>query len=173
MMVRFYSRAARRNLKRGAEKMETEMSAAARVRRQFRQRRPFKVGESPLLHPRVVWDRAFTALSKFRMLMSLEKLDPKAVAAVIVFIEEANPDQPRWLSVEVEGESGDEAKRKVLEQLGRPDVIALGMIFRQFDAIEKKQTTFPYQFVGLNQRGIDVLKKAAETLTEKQWAFSA
>jgi hypothetical protein len=173
MMVRFYSRAARRNLKKGAEKMESEMSVAARVRRQFRQGRPPKVGESLPLHPRVVWDRAFTALSRFRTLLSIEKLEPMHVSAAIVFIQESAPDQPHLLLLEIDG-SVEECKSKVLEQLGRPDAIAIGMIFRQFDADakEKKQTTFPYQFVGLNERGIDVLKKAVRQ-TEQRGAFSA
>jgi hypothetical protein len=161
MMVRFYSRTARRNLKAGAAKMEENMSTAARVRRDFRLGRHPKQGESLPLHPRVVWERAYVALSRFRTLMSIEKLDPKHVTAAIVFIEEADPDQPRVLLLEEEGKSEEECKQAVFEQLGRHDVQALGMLFRQFDAEKKQQSTFPHLFVGLNARGMAVLKKAA------------
>lgn len=161
MMVRFYSRAARRNLKAGAKKMEKNMSAAARVRRDFRLGRPPK-GESLPLHPRVVRDRAYAALSRLRTLMSIEKLEPTDVTAAIVYIDEANPDQHHVLLMEVEGKTDEECKQAVFETLGRPDVIALGMIFRQFDAKEKKQTTFPHLLAGLNERGVAVLKKAVE-----------
>jgi len=154
-MVRFYSRAARRNLKAGSKKMEENMSTAARVRRQFRLGRNPKPGESLPLHPRVVWERAYTALERFRTMMSLEKLSPKHVDAAIVFIEESNPDQPHFVLL-------SEGEDRVREELSSPDVIALGMLFRQFDAEKKQQSTFPYLFVGLNERGMAVLKKAAE-----------
>ncbi|MGB6774900.1 MAG: hypothetical protein WBE45_11015 [Terriglobales bacterium] len=105
--------------------------------------------------------------------MSLEKLEPTDVGAVIVFVDEATPDQPHFLRVEVEGEAADECKRKVLEQLWGKGMYAVGMLFRQFDAKEKRQTTFPYQFTGLSESAIAVLKKAAEMQLSKQGAFSA
>jgi hypothetical protein len=162
MMVEHRSRAAKRNLREGIKKMEGNMSPAAQVRREFRLGRPPKPGESLPLHPKVVWERAYTALSRFRLLMTIEKLEPTHVTAAIVFIELADPGQPRVLLLEEEGKSEEECKQALFDQLGRHDVIALGMIFRQFDAKEKKQATFPYQFTGLSQRGISVLRKAAE-----------
>ena len=131
------------------------MTTAARVRRDFRLGRPPKQGESLPLHPRVVWERAYAALEKFRTLMSLEKLSPKNVDAAIVFIEESNPDQPRFLLM-------SEGEARIKEQLSRLDVIALGMLMQQFDAEKKQRAIFPYLFVGLNEHGMAVLKKAAE-----------
>jgi hypothetical protein len=162
MMTPYRTREAKRNLREGIKKMEAVMSPAAQVRRQFRLGRPMKPGESLPLHATVVWKRAYDALSRFRVLMALEKLEQKDVTAAIVFIEQADPDQPHMLLMEENGKTDEECKQEVFAQLGRPDVIALGMIFRQFDAKEKKQTTFPYQFTGLNERGIAVLKKAVE-----------
>jgi len=154
-MMRFYTRQAKKNLREGAKKMEDVMTPAARVRREFRLGRPPKPGESLPLHPRVVWDRAYTALERFRLLMSIEKLSPEHVDAAIVYIEETNPEQPISLLMR-EGEA------RVKEVLSRPDVIALGMLFTQFDEKKKQQAIFPYLFVGLNERGVAVLRKAAE-----------
>lgn len=130
------------------------MTTAARVRREFRLGRNPKPGESLPLHPRVVWERAYVAQERFRTLMSLEKLNPKHVEAAIVFIEESNPDQPRFVLL-------SEGEDRVKEELSRPDVIALGMLFQQFDTEKKQRAIFPYLFVGLNERGMAVLKKAA------------
>jgi hypothetical protein len=162
MMVEYRSREARRNLREGIKKMEKTMSPAAQVRRDFRLGRPPKPGESLPLHPLVVWKRAMESLLRFRTLMSLAKLRPEHVTAAIVYIESADADQPRVLLLEQEGKTEEECKKAVFEQLGHDDVIALGMIFRQFDERDKKQATFPYQFTGLNARGIAVLRKAAE-----------
>jgi hypothetical protein len=153
-MMRRYTREAKRNLLEGAKKMEQEMTPAARVRREFRLGRPPKAATSlEPLHPLVVWNRATEALTSFRGRMKAAKLNPNHVDAVIVFIEAANPDTPRFLELE---------QKQVLKQLGRADVIALGMLFKQFDAIKKQQAIFPHLFMGLNERGMAVLKKAAE-----------
>jgi hypothetical protein len=100
----------------------------------------------------------------FRAKMAVAGLQSSDVTAAIVFIEEADPDKPRLLLLEENGKSTEECEKSVFEQLSRPDVIALGMVFQQFDEREKKLTTFPYQFMGLNKRGIAVLRKAVEHL---------
>jgi hypothetical protein len=92
--------------------------------------------------------------------MSAAGLNPQHVAALIVYIDSANPDKPRFLSIEEEGKTPDECRGAAFEKLG-DDAIALGMIFRQFDERSKQQTAFPYQFVGLNERGVGVLRGAA------------
>lgn len=133
------------------------MSPAARVRRDFRLGRPpGKVQEVLPLHPRVVWERAFGLLEGFRTNMQIVTQQPRGdVNAAIVFIEESDPDKPRFLLM-------DEGETHIRDRLSKPDVIALGLIFRQFDAKEKKQITFPYQLTGLNERGIAVLRRAVE-----------
>jgi len=156
------SRTAKKNLREGIRKMQAEMSAAAKVRRDFRLGRPLKPGEALPLHPLVVWKRATEALASFRTLMALEKLQPSDVSAVIVYLEEAHPDVPRFLLLEEAGKSEEEIKSSVFEVLSRSDVLALGMLFRQFDAEKKQQSTFPFQFTGLTEGGIALLRRAAE-----------
>jgi hypothetical protein len=149
----YRTRAAKKNLREGIKKMEKVMTPAAQVRRDFRLGRPPKASEALPLHRMVVWQRATDALSNLRARMTAAKLNPDDVTAAIVFIERDNPDQPNVLLMD--------DQQAAFEQLGRDDVIALGMIFRQFDEQTKQQSTFPYQFMGLNERGMDVLKKAA------------
>jgi hypothetical protein len=146
--------------------MQAEMSQAAKVRRDFRLGRPPKPGESLPLHPRVVWNRATESLASFRTLMALEKLSPRDVTAAIVYLEEADPSVPHFLLLEEAGKSEDQIKASIFETLSRPDVLALGMLFRQFDADKKQQITFPYQFTGLSEGGVAMLRRAAE-LQEK------
>jgi hypothetical protein len=141
--------------------MEKTMSPAAQVRRDFRLGRPPKPGEALPLHRTVVWQRATDALINFRTRMSAAKLDPSHVTAAIVYIESANPDKPHFLLLEEQGKTPEQSRAEAFEQLGRDDVIALGMLFRQFDAQSKQQATFPYQFTGLNERGIAVLRSGA------------
>jgi len=166
MMTQYRTRVAKKNLRNGIKKMEKKMSPAAQVRRDFRLGRPPKPGEALPLHRKVVWDRAWEALLRFRVLMALEKLQEKHVTAAIVYIEMADPDKPHILLLEEEGKTPEECQKAAFEQLGRDEVIALGMIFRQFDERDKKQVTFHYQFTGLNPRGLAVLRRAAE-LQEK------
>lgn len=161
-MTPYKSRAAKRNLREGIKKMEKVMSPAAQVRRDFRLGRPPKPGESLPLHRTVVWQRASDALASFRTRMRGAKLDPRHVTAAIVFIESANPDQPHFLLLDEEGKTPEQSREVAFKELGRDDVIALGMIFRQFDDRSKQQSTFPYQFTGLTERGIAVLRKAAD-----------
>lgn len=164
MMIEARSRAAKKNLQAGIKKMQKRMTRAAQVRRDFRLGRNPKTVEDMLpIHPTVVWKRATEALSSFRARMTVPKLDPNDVTAVIVFIELADPDQPHFLLLEEEiGTPCERCKQEVFKQLSRGDVIALGMIFRQFDEDSKEQSTFPYVFTGLNGRGIAVLEKAVE-----------
>ena len=171
MMTPYRTRAAKKNLREGIKKMEKVMSPAAQVRRDFRLGRPLKEGEAQPLHPLVVWKRAMEALLRFRVNMTLAKLDPSHVTAVIVYIEEADQDKPNFLMLEEPGRSIEDCQKAVFEQLSRPDVIALGMLFRQWDEQKKQQITFPYQFMGLNDRGIAVLRRAAE-LQDKYGALT-
>jgi hypothetical protein len=152
---------AKMNLREGIKKMAKVMSPAAQVRRDFRLGRPPKPGETLPLHRMVVWHRASEALSNFRARMAAAKLNPKDVEALIVYIENTEPDTPRVLLLEEEGKTPGQCQMAAFKELGRDDVIAIGMLFRQFDTLSKQQFTFPYQFVGLNERGVAVLKKAA------------
>jgi len=152
---------AQQNLRAGIKKMEKVMSPAAQVRRDFRLGRPPKAGQLVPLHRSVVWQKATKALADFRGRMAAASLNPKHVDAAIVFIELAAPDSPRVLLLETEGQTPEESRAAAFEVLGRDDVIALGMIFRQFDEQSQQQSTFPYQFMGLNERGVGVLKAAA------------
>lgn len=138
------------------------MSRASLARRQFRLGRPPKPGDVLPLHPHVVWRRALDALQSFRVMMLMAGLEREHVSAAIVFIEQANPETPRVLLVEQEGKTQEECEKAALGQLFRPDTIAIGMIFRQFDAQQKKQIIFPYQFTGLSEGAIALLRKAAE-----------
>jgi hypothetical protein len=151
-----------RNLREGAKKMETVMSAAARVRREFRRGRPPKPGEALPLHRMVVWVRANGALANLRERMSAAKLNPEHVTAAIVYIETADPDKPQFALLESKQRTPDECRFDAFEDLGRDDVIAIGMIFDQYDEKTGQHITFPYQFTGLNERAIAVLRKAAE-----------
>jgi hypothetical protein len=159
-MVEFRTRTARRNLREGIKKMEKTMSAAAQVRRDFRLGRPPKPGETLPLHRMVVWQRAAEALANFRTRMAAAELNPNDAGAVIVYVETSNPDLPHFLELECPGKTPEESKLAAFEVLGRDDVIALGMLFGQFDEQAKKQAIFPYQFVGLNERGLSVLRSA-------------
>jgi hypothetical protein len=164
-MTPYRTQAAKKNLQAGVKKMEQIMSPAARVRRDFRLGRPPKpIGENEQpepLHPVVVWRRANEAVSSFRSRMTAAELKPRHVAAAIVYVERAAPDQPRLLALEEKGKSPEEMQSAAFEVLGRPDVIALGLIFGQIDERTKQKAIFPYLFFGLNQRGMAVLKKAA------------
>ncbi len=66
------------------------------------------------------------------------------------------------MRLEEEGKAPEEMWKAAFEQLSREDVIALGMIFGQYDEASKQKAIFPYLFFGLNQRGMAVLRKAAE-----------
>jgi hypothetical protein len=94
--------------------------------------------------------------------MSVENLPPADVTAAIVYLEEADPNIPHFLLREEAGRSEDEIKAAVFEKLSRPDVLALGMLFRQWDAEKSQQSTFPHQFTGLSEGGVAMLRKAAE-----------
>ncbi|HEX3985371.1 MAG TPA: hypothetical protein VHX13_02080 [Acidobacteriaceae bacterium] len=135
------------------------MSPAARVRREFRlgrPPRPLPDGAMPeQLHPAVTWQRAKDALADFRRRMADAKLKPEQVDAAIIYVTRAYPERPCFLRLE------DSVRPAALNLLAREDVIALGMLFVQFDARAKQRTIFPHLFFGLNQRGMAVLKEAA------------
>lgn len=163
-MAPYITQAAKKNLREGIKKMEKVMSPAAQVRRDFRLGRPPKPGEAVPLHRLVVWQRATDALSNLRARMSAANLNPNHVSAVIVFIELTDPETPRLLLLEKEGKTPEQCREAAFETLGRDDVIALGMVFKQFDEQSRQQTTFPYQFMGLTERGVYVLRTAATSL---------
>ncbi|HEY2363486.1 MAG TPA: hypothetical protein VGK36_20360 [Candidatus Angelobacter sp.] len=139
------------------------MSPAAQVRRDFRLGRPPRAVDNPEpLHPAVVWRRAQEALADFRGRMSAASLNPRHAAAVIVFIEKADSEKPCFTFLEEKGKTSEEMQKAVFETLSRADVIALGMIFVQLDEQTQQKAIFPYLFFGLNERGMAVLKRAAE-----------
>lgn len=168
MMVEARSRDAIKNLQKGIRKMERKMTAAAQVRRDFqlgRPPRPLGENEQPQpLHPLVAWQKATDALADFRARMSKAKLNPKQAAAAIVYVEKSNPDVPIFLRLEQKGKSPEETEQEALGVLSRFDVLALGMIFAQIDeeAQPIQKAIFPRLFFGLNKRGMDVLKRAAQ-----------
>lgn len=149
------------NLREGIKKMGKAMTPAAQVRRNFRLGRPPKAAEPVQMHRAVVWQKATDALSNFRERMAAAGLKREHAEAAIVYVEAANPDQPRTIRLDAKGRSSDETKTEAFEILGRDDVIALGMVFVQMDERTGQQATFPHLFVGLNKRGMDVLKSAA------------
>lgn len=160
-----YTRAAKRNLREGIKKMEQRMSTAAQVRRAFqlgRPPRPLADGEVPeRLHPVAVWNRANEALSDLRTRMTTAKLNPRHVAAAIVFVERVSPEQPCFLFLEERGKTPEEVQNVAFGTLNSTDVIELGMIFVQLDEQTQHKAIFPYLFFGLNQRGMAVLRRAA------------
>jgi hypothetical protein len=175
MMVRFYTRKAKKNLREGARKMEDAITPAARVRREFQLGRPLKLQEDMLpLHPSVVWKRATEALSSLREKMTKAELKPYHAEAVIVFIDSANPDQPQFLHLEdAVGKLSESCHTKVLETLSRRDVIAVGMLFQQFDETKNQRAIFPKLLMPLNGRGMEVLKKAAAIQNEGMTLFKS
>jgi hypothetical protein len=154
-MVPYRSQKALRNLKLGAKKMETAMTPAARVRREFRLGRPPK-GMLPL-HPTVAWQKAESLLTDFRQKMKAAALLPEHVDAQIIGVRDPNPDEPVFLA-------GD--RDAALKTLSTPDIIAIGCIFRQYDARSKQDVFFFVQFTGLSERGLNVLKKACTMLQD-------
>lgn len=160
-MAPYTTPAGKKRLQAGIKKMENTMSPAAQVRRNFRLGRPPKAGESLPLHRTVVWQRATDALEKLRGEMRAAKLDAKHVTAAIVYIESTDPTAPHVIPLGEEGKSLDDIRPVAFETLGRDDVLAIGMVFAQYDEQAKKQAIFPYQFTGLSPDGIAVLRKAA------------
>lgn len=146
--------------------MEANMTTAARVRREFRLGRPpraLREGEQPEpMHPAAAWKRATDALADFRARMTAATLQPEHVIGAIVYVTLAEPNEPRFLLLEDEGRTAESLQEEAFEQLSRGDALALGMIFRQFDAEAKQQSTFPHQFFGLSPHGVTVLRNAAE-----------
>lgn len=168
MMVEARSRAAIRNLRKGIQKMEKKMSQAAQVRRDFqlgRPPRPIGEHEEPEpLHPNVLWRRATGALVDLRTRMSTVGLKPEHVAAAVIYVERANPELPHFMPLEQPGKTPEEMRQEAFDFLVRrgEDVIVLGMLFTQFDEQAKQKAIFPRLFFGLNQRGMNVLKRAAQ-----------
>jgi hypothetical protein len=153
---------ATKNLREGIRKMESNMSVAAQVRREFRLGRPPKaVEEVEPMHRTVVWKKATDALSNFRERMVAATLNPAHVDARIVYVTLAKPDTPLQLQIDGPPKDAEVWKQEALETLGADDVLALGMIFLQYDAAAEHQSIFPYQFTGLSERGQAVLRRAA------------
>lgn len=168
MMVEARSQAAIRNLKKGIKKMQQKMTLAAQVRRDFQLGRPPRAlaehEEPEPLHPAVLWRRATETLSDFRGRMVNAGLKPEHVAAAVVYVERPNADVPHFLPLEEPGKTGEEMRKQISDFLisHGEDMIVLGMIIVQFDEQSKQRAIFPRLFFGLNKRGMDVLKKAAE-----------
>ena len=83
MMVPWRSRAAKRNLRAGREKMEEKLTAADKVYRAFRAGRPFK--KSRLMLPQEALAEVCGMRDKLRKLMQDNGLNPNDSAAAIVF----------------------------------------------------------------------------------------
>lgn len=166
MMTPYRTPAAKRNLRAGIKKMEKTMTPAAQVRREFQLGRPprrLAEGKIPEpLHPVVAWQRATDALADFRRRMVAAGLKPEHAEALVVYVQRADLDTPHVLLLERNGEAASEMRRTALETLGREDVITLGMIFQQYDEQTGQRSIFPRLYFGLNERGMDVLKRAAE-----------
>jgi hypothetical protein len=135
---------------------------AAQVRRDFRSGNPPKPGEALPLRRLVAWRRAMEALSDLRARMSAANLNPKHAVAAIVYVAEAAPDKPELLFLESEQRTPEQCQMDAYATLDRDGVIAIGMVFDQYDEQSGQLVTFPYQFTGLNDRAIVVLRKAAE-----------
>jgi hypothetical protein len=144
----------------GRKKMEANLTDAARVRREFRSGRLPKTGDALPLHPAVVWLRAWEALNDFRSRMAAAKLNPADTRALIVYVSEKKQDAPRFLLMESKDQSTEQLRDAALRELLKPDVMALGMVFRQFDRVKQVATDFPFQFTGLSPQGVELLKKA-------------
>lgn len=157
MMTPYRTREAKRNLREGIKKMEAVMSPAAQVRRDFQLGRPPK--DALPLHPITATDRAESLLADFRTRMQKAKLKPEHAQGVIVGIRLSDPDKPVLIKID-----HDEA----IAKLSKPDIIALGCVFHQFDEREHKAVTFFKQFTGLNERGLNVLKLAAAKWQQQQ-----
>jgi hypothetical protein len=164
-MTPYRTETARKNLRRGIKKMEKTMSRAARVRRDFQLGRPPRAlpeGQAPEpLHPSVLWQRATEALTSLRARMTEAGLLAKHAEGLIVYICREDPDTPQAFLLEPPGTSQEERQRAAFDTFASADVIALGMLFKQYDAEAGREAIFPYLFFGLNQRGMDILKKAA------------
>jgi hypothetical protein len=82
-------------------------------------------------------------------------LSPADFDAQIIGVPDPNPDEPVFISLD---------KDEAFRVLGGPDIIPIGMIFRQHDAEanggQGQDITFPVQFTGLSKAGLEVLKKA-------------
>jgi hypothetical protein len=158
----YRTREAKRNLREGIKKMESKMSAAAQVRREFRLGRPPKTVEQLVpMHRTVVWNKATEALANLRSRMSVAGLNPADVAAAIIYVKARDPEEPLFLKVDGGDKEAEEWQAAALEALGGDDVFALGMIFGQYDRASGQQTIFPFQFTGLSEAGVAVLRKAA------------
>jgi hypothetical protein len=161
-MTPYKSHAAVKNLRAGIKKMESTMTPAAQVRREFRLGRPPKPVETvEPLQRTVVWRKATEALSNIRDRMVAAKLKPEHVSGAVVYVETGSPDESRVLPVQQRDKTLEESQAAAYEILGRDDVIALGMIFTQYDEHAGKLAVFPFQFMPLNERGIAVLRQAA------------
>lgn len=116
----------------------------------------------PSLRPAVLWQRAVDALASLRARMQAAELRPEHVEAAIVYVQRADPDQPHRFLLEEPGKAQEGIRESAKALFASEDVIPLGMIFLQYDEQTGQRAIFPYLFFGLNQRGMAVLRKAAE-----------
>lgn len=156
------------NLRKGAAKMERVMTPAAKIRRDFRSGRPPKDADALPLHPSVVWQRSIGALTDLRTRMEAAKLDPKHATASLVLITEENPIEPILFSIGTEAKSLEQLRTDLFALLASGSAMAIGLIFRQYDEEAKNIAFFPYQFTGLSEAGVLVLKIAALRLEALQ-----
>jgi len=157
MMTRQYSREAKRNLRKGAEKMEAKISPAARVRREFRLGRPPKSTEH--LRPLIAVDKAESSLADLRNRMRQAKIEwfkDEYVQAKLVTVDDAN--------VYI---TSVEHRDKMIAELSGPGAYALGCVFFQFDADAGERGQFAYfyvPFIGLTDEERATIQEAAVKL---------
>ncbi len=156
------------NLREGIKKMAKAMTPAAKVRRNFQLGRPQKPpqdGDVPL-HRTVVWHKAMRALIDFRSRMADAGLDPTDAKAEIVCLEATDPQTPQFLPLEEKGKLPEQTREDAFRTLGRDDVIAIGLVFEQWDWHggndgQPAIATFPYRFMGLSPHSAALLKACA------------
>jgi hypothetical protein len=102
----------------------------------------------------VAWQKAESLLADFRKLMEDAGLLASDVDGQLIAVREADPDTPVFIEITDRAEA--------LRILSAPDIIPIGCIFRQHDAVAKQNVDFFVQFTGLSEQGMNVLTKAAE-----------
>ncbi len=151
------------NLREGVKKMESSLTPAAQVRRNFLLGRPKKSPDrDEPLHPAVVWQRAIAALADFRGRMTAANLDLADAVAFIIYVGPPDLYDPQHLAVD--GAEGKDYQRVAFESLSRPDTLALGLVFIQTDRQAGQRAYFPYYLMGLSLPAQEILKRGGNQL---------
>ncbi len=166
-----FTETAKMNLREGVKKMESSLTPAARVRRDFQLGRPKKSPErDEPLHPAVVWQRSITALAEFRGRMVAANLDPSDATAFIVYVGPPDLYEPQHLAIDgvpampVGDKTPEDYQKAAFGALSGPDTLALGLVFVQMDRQAGQRAYFPYFFMALSLPAQQVLKRGADYL---------